>query len=90
MATYANIPLHMQEGAKRYVERGIPPGSFLTAVLSNNFIEAFRRADEDNTNAMREWAVWLTNDIPAIAHGSPEAVDAWIARGGLAGMEDAA
>lgn len=75
----------MRGGARRYVEHGIPPGSFLTAVLEHDFLGAFKRADDENANRMRDWASWLYNECPNSAHGSPEKVAAWIARGGAHG-----
>lgn len=86
MTDYSRLPEHMQAGARRYIERGIPPGHFLTAVLSNNMAEAFSRADDINTAAMLDWAMWTYNDIPRNSHGSPEAVSAWIKQGGLEGI----
>ena len=40
-AHWALIPQHMRGGIERYVMNGVPPGSFLTAVLSNDLKEAF-------------------------------------------------
>jgi len=84
--SYSRLPEHMQDGARRYVERGIPPGSFLTAVLENDLLGAFKRADDENAACMRDWASWLYNECPAGAQGSPEKVAAWIASGGLNGL----
>lgn len=86
---YSMLPEHMQDGARLYVEEGIPPGSFMEAALSNKLVEAFGRADETNTECMRYWASWLYNDCPRIARGSQEAVDNWIKVGGLKGRAEA-
>ena len=66
-------------------ERGIPQGSFLTALRSNDLKEAFRCADETNAKAMREWVRFVVNQMPSENQGNPERVAAWIARGGLSG-----
>ena len=79
------LPEHMRESARAYVEVGRPPGSFLRAVLTNDLIESFGRADHINQQCMFGWATWLYNECPGNAWGSPEAVEAWIARGGLEG-----
>ena len=79
------IPEHMHSGLLNYIEHGIGPGGFLTAVLSNDLIGAFMRADERNTYAMRDWVDFVYNYAPATCHGSPEAVDAWIKKGGTKG-----
>lgn len=83
---YEILPTHMQHGAKDYIERGLPPGSFMRAVLENNFLEAFGRADQINTAFMRNWADWLYNHCPSTAKGTKERVDAWIKSGGILGQ----
>ena len=83
---YSTLPKNMQEGARLYVEHGIEGGSFLTAVFSNNFLEAFHAADPINTKRMEDWALFLYNDVPWNCKGSPEAVREWISVGGLMGL----
>jgi hypothetical protein len=83
--SYERLPEHMQAGARRYIEQGIPPGGFLEAVLANDLVGAFARADEVNRGAMRAWTLWLYNDIPSSAWGDPSMVDEWMEQGGLEG-----
>ena len=86
MTDYAKVPVgYMADGVRLYIERGIPQGSFLTALLSNDLKEAFRCADETSAKAMREWVRFMVNQMPSESQGSPERVAAWIARGGLSG-----
>ncbi len=85
MVNYDRLPEHMQEGAREYVENGRPPGYFLRAVLENKLVDAYGKADDKNTAAMREWANWLYNECPTKAWESPEAIIAWIKAGGLEG-----
>lgn len=73
------IPAHMWGGVERYLLHGIPPGGFLTAVLSNDLMGAFGKADDENTAAMRNWAMFIYNYMPNGCHGSPEKVRAWLA-----------
>lgn len=80
------LPAHMRDGVERYVLHGIPGGSFMTELFANRLVQAFGRADEENTDAMREWASWLYNDAPGGCWGSPMAVSEWIAAGGLMGI----
>jgi hypothetical protein len=76
-----SVPVEYMAGAvQRYIEHGIPPGDFLTALFNNDLKEAFRRADAENTAAMREWVIFMVNEMPADAQGSPEKVWAWIKR----------
>lgn len=81
------LPAHMRDGVERYVMRGIPSGSFLTELFANRLVQAFGRADDENTAAMQEWASWLYNDAPGDCWGSPMAVSEWIAAGGLMGRD---
>lgn len=69
----------------RYLAYGLPTGDFIRAVLENNLIEAFSRADDDNRQKMVHWASAMCNAMPSKSWGSPEAVKTWIARGGLKG-----
>lgn len=86
---YSRLPEHMQEGFRLYIERGIPGGSFMTAVLSNDLMGAFGRADEINRARLFETCVFLRSEAPIGCYGSPEHVKDWIAQGGLAGLEAA-
>jgi len=85
---YDRLPEHMRHGAKLYIEHGIRPGGFLTAVLENNLVLAFQLADGINQGCMKDWAVWLTWDIPSLAWGSAEMVDIWSRAGGMGQFDD--
>jgi hypothetical protein len=85
---YSILPAHMRDGARMYIEQGVPPGGFLTAVLSNDFKGAFGRADETNLRHMQAWAQWVVWNCPSIAQGSAEKVAAWVERGGLNGKSE--
>ena len=74
----AQIPSHMIEGLRNYLERGIPPGNFLTAVLENDFVNAVGHADHINLNSLFAWALVLYNELPENAWGSPANVKAWM------------
>lgn len=88
-ADWSIIPEHMHGAVSRYVMHGISPGQFLTAVLSNDLMEAFGRADDDNAAAMHGWVRFLYNYMPSQSKGSPEAFRAWINRGGIIGNGEA-
>ncbi len=79
--TEYGIPEYMQGGLIRYFENQIPPGNFLTAVLENDLMEAFGRADITNQDAMRSYVMWLYNAAPGRPNGwsSPEAIREWLA-----------
>lgn len=80
-----SLPEHMRRAVTDYVERGAPIGSFLTAVLSNDFVAAHTRADHENRAAIDEWIEFLRAFAPDLCWGSLEKVEAWQQRGGLKG-----
>lgn len=82
------VPQHTQGSIKRYLDHGIDPGHFMTAVLSNDLRESFARADDINRERLFDIVSFLYADAPSACWGSPEAVRDWIGRGGLGIFED--
>lgn len=74
------IEERFKEAIDRYVEQGIPTGSFLEAVLCNNLKESIGRADHYAIMNLKDIVVYLYNDIPTSAWGSPEKVKSWMAK----------
>lgn len=56
---------------ERYLNQGITPGSFMLAVLENNLVEAFGRADLDNEANMKNIIGYIYNHLPSNSWGSP-------------------
>lgn len=81
------IPGHMWGAVERYVLQGIHPGGFLYAVLCNDLKGAFMKADEVNIRHMKQWAQFMYWDMPSDSQGSPAKVEAWMAHGGLMGLQ---
>lgn len=79
------IPDHMWDGCWRYLADGVPPGSFLTALFTNNLTEAVLRADAKNKPVIHKWVDFLFNTFPIMSWGSQEVFDEWIRRGGWNG-----
>lgn len=71
------IPEHMREAISLYVLDGVPVDGFLQAVLSNDFMQAFAKADSENTYSMHGWARFLYNHVPSACFGSPESYENW-------------
>lgn len=80
-ARFDRLPERMQEPARAYVEDHRRVGGFLSAVLSNDLVGAFGFADPENLAAMRDWTLWLWNDIPSECWGSRAKVEAWLDQG---------
>lgn len=72
------IPSHVRDGLERYLVEGIPTGSFLQAVLENNFQDAVMRADALNELAFKGYVLFLQRHAHPQAWGSKEAVAKWI------------
>lgn len=72
-------PNHLVEALQRYVHQGIPPGDFLLAVLRNDLMGAFARADLANIYAMPTIVAYVYNRTPWNCHGSEERVNRWLA-----------
>ena len=76
---YATAPNQkMVPAIKRYVENRIEPGHFLTALFSNDLTGTFNRADETNGSLIRDWVVWVHNEMPGHMAGSREKVEAYL------------
>jgi hypothetical protein len=77
----------MRGGMKAYLERGVPGGGFLNAILENDFMSAARKADITNLERLGDYARFLRGYMPRDSYGSPAKVKAWIERGGIKGKE---
>ena len=79
MASRHLVPPHMFDAIDNYIVHRIRPGSFLTALLSNDLMGAVGRADDVNRDGIVDWCAFLYNCIPSASYGSPAAVDSWLA-----------
>jgi hypothetical protein len=80
-ANWRAIPDYMREGIARYIDHGIKPGDFLTAVISNDLKGAFRQADDTNVKIIGEYVRFFYAWAPPQCWGSPEKMQAWMERG---------
>lgn len=72
------IPQRTIDSLTRYLEDGVPTGGFMEAVLSNNLMESFGRADDENREALFEITRYIYNNLPSVCHWSKERYEAWI------------
>lgn len=75
-----SISARMMGALRRYLDHGICPGDFLSAVLCNDFVSACARADDENIRNLPAYAGYLYNHAPRGSWGSPEKFSAWMAR----------
>jgi hypothetical protein len=76
---YSILPSHMREGAKRYIEEGIFPGSFLTHIFENDFVHAAATADPINQQSLYNYAEFLYTQAPSACWGSASRMQEWSA-----------
>ncbi len=79
MNNYSMLPERLQGGAQRYIEHGIEPGSFLTAIICNDLREACACADDEMRHRLFDIVSWFYNEAPAQCWGGRERMAAWIA-----------
>ena len=78
---YTSVPArHMADVVERWIEHGVPGGSFLMAVVTNDLREAAARSDDTNRHLLFEWVAWFHNNAPIGSWGSPEAARQWMTR----------
>lgn len=74
---YDRLPEILREGARLWIEEGIHPGSFLTAVIENDLTEAFSRADDTNLERMHDIVRWWYNEAPSLCWGNKKKATKW-------------
>lgn len=73
------IPERMMPSIRRYIDHGVKPCDFLTAVICNDLKEAVGRADDENIGALPAYVRYFYNDAPSNCWGSPETMREWLA-----------
>ncbi|KKM07197.1 hypothetical protein LCGC14_1736310 [marine sediment metagenome] len=73
-----DAPVRILNAIRNHADHHHPCGSFVTAVLENNLMEATGRADGDSQAALFEIVRYVRWEIPSRCHGSPEKVRAWL------------
>lgn len=66
------------ESLDAYVQQRRPLGSFLQAVIENNFMEAVGRANSRNVEQLPAIAGYVYQNMPSMCHGSPARYAAWL------------
>lgn len=57
---------------------GLGPGSFVSAVLENNFIRAATCADDFSEQCLKNLALWIIHTMPVGSYGSAKAMQSWM------------
>ena len=77
MYNYDILPEHCRNGMRMYIEQGIIPGSFLKAVICNDFVKSFQYADDTNVKRLHDYAKFLYWEAPAGSWGSEKRMYNW-------------
>lgn len=78
MPNYDLLHEDLRDSVRLYVEFGVKPGSFLTAVICNDLKESFARADENNIRRMFDIVSFFYNEVPLSCWGSKENMETWM------------
>lgn len=71
------IPDYMHDGIMLWLEKGIQPGSFLTAVIENDLRSAVAEADDHNIYLIPDYVRFFYNYMPHLSWGKPGAIEQW-------------
>jgi hypothetical protein len=78
---FSDIPDLIQESLWNYIAYGLPPGSFMEAVLKNDFIAAMSRADSNwSGRSLKDLARWIDKYMPYYLRCSEESMKNWARR----------
>jgi len=77
----------MQEGMRMWIEHGIDGGGFMMAVLCNDLMGALGKADSTNIARLKDFGMFLYNEVPTGCCGSRGKVKAWSEKGGMLGHD---
>jgi len=75
---YPSIPETTKLALRGYVERRLPPGDFLEAVLTNNLFDAVFYASPENLASLRDLLLFINNRLPSDCCGNETSVFRWL------------
>lgn len=74
------IESRFKEPLDLYAEAYVPTGGFLRAVLENNLLEAFKRADPGALENLPHIVAYAYTELTGACWGDPGTVTKWLAR----------
>ena len=77
MMNYTLLPSGLRGGVQQWIEEGIQPGGFLSAVIENDLRESLGRAYETNRARIFEIVSFFYNEAPSPCWGSVKNARAW-------------
>ena len=77
------IPDYMANGIELYINHGVEPGDFLSAVICNDLQSAVGKVDGTNIKNLPAYVGYFYNEAPGGCWGSVSRMVEWIKHGGL-------
>ena len=68
----------VKSGLENYLFHGIPPGRYMTCLLSNDLYGMVGSADHWNRKLVLEQAQWVVLNLPWASYGTPEIMEDWM------------
>jgi len=84
---YNMLPEYIQGTTQRYIEHGVPPGDFLTAVICNKLRQSLMYANDTNTRRLFDIVNFFYNEAPGHCWGSVKDMNTWIEHKGMEGIK---
>ena len=79
---WSGLPDMSQLALKNYFLYALPPGGFLTSLLSGQtWVEVISHADHWNKPILHKYLDWLHEYAPRGSWGSLQRVESWLAKG---------
>lgn len=75
---HSDVPSHTRVAIEDYLIRGYSPGSFVSAVMANDFVRAATSCDHINRESLTHIARWVFSSAPSSAWGSRQIVQDWL------------
>lgn len=72
------LPVRFYETLRHYLGARRQPGSFMTAVLSNDLVEAVGHGDDVALSNLKRLVQFIYCHVPGKAWGSKTKVEAWL------------
>lgn len=74
---FSYIPQHRIEALWRWINHGVEPGAFLTAIITNDLEGATVFASDQEKGLLHEYIGWLHKNAPKACWGSVAKCDDW-------------
>ena len=72
------ISPHMMGAIRRYINDRLPPGDFLTGIITNDLRRATLHADDTNIGNIPAFVAYFYNEAPSQCWGSQQNMDRWM------------